>query len=107
MSMSGVTDTYHNDKKVLTATFNTLDGANQAVKALQKLQKAEKQEKQDLLDEVNTVTLAKNAEGKLDIPLTSHESGRKGARIGALAGGVIGLIFPPAILATSALGAAV
>ncbi len=36
MSMSGVTDTYHNDKKVLTATFNTLDGANQAVKALQK-----------------------------------------------------------------------
>jgi uncharacterized membrane protein len=54
----------------------------------------------------NTVTVSKNAEGKLEVPLTKGESGRKGARIGALAGGVIGLVFPPSILATSALGAA-
>jgi uncharacterized membrane protein len=98
---SGVTTTYHDDKKVLTATFDTLDGANMALKAL------EKAEKHGLLDEENTVTVSKNAEGKLDIPLAKGESRRKGARIGALAGGVIGLVFPPSILAASALGAAV
>ena len=98
---SGVTATYHDDMKVLTATFDSLDGANLAVKALQKA------EKQGVLDAENTITLAKNAEGKLDVPLTAGESGRKGARIGALAGGVAGLVFPPSILATTALGAAV
>ncbi len=98
---SGVTSTFHDDKKVLTATFNTPDGANLAVQALQEA------EKQGLLDVENTVTVSKNAKGKLEIPQATSEGGRKGARIGALAGGVVGLIFPPSILATSALGAAV
>jgi uncharacterized membrane protein len=98
---SGITSTFHDDKKVLTATFNTPDGANLAVQALQEA------EKQGLLDVENTVTVSKNAKGKLEIPQATSEGGRKGARIGALAGGVVGLIFPPSILATSALGAAV
>jgi uncharacterized membrane protein len=99
--MSGVTATFHDDKKVLIATFNTLDGASLAVQALQEA------ETQGLLDVENTVTVSKNAKGKLDVPDAPGHSGRKGARIGALAGGVIGLIFPPSILATTALGAAV
>ena len=98
---SGVTATFHDDKKVLTATFNTLDGAQLAVQALQEA------EQQGLLDVENTITVAKNAKGKLDIPPTTGASGSKGARIGALVGGVMGIIFPPAILATTALGAAV
>ena len=97
---SGVTDTFHNDRMVLTATFDSLDGANLAVQALQEA------EKQGLLDVENTITISKNAKGKLEVPDPAH-TGRKGARVGALAGGVIGLIFPPSILATSALGAAV
>jgi uncharacterized membrane protein len=99
--MSGVTRTYHDDKKVLTATFNTLDGATLALQALQEA------EQQGLLDVENTVTVAKSAEGKLDLPRTPVDSGGKGARVGALVGGVMGLVFPPAILATTALGAAV
>ena len=47
---SGVTETYHDDKKVLTATFDTLDGANMALKAL------EKAEKHGPLDAENTIT---------------------------------------------------
>src|SRR3954452_23707564 len=89
------------DKKVLTATFDTLGGANLAVNKLQKL------EKRGLLDVNNTITVSKNAWDKIDVNQTTGDSSRKGAGIGAVVGGVIGLIFPPSLLATTALGAAV
>jgi len=98
--MSGVTDSYADDKKVLTATFPTQGGANLAVKKLQEL------EKQGLLDVENTITVNKNALDMIDVHETTGDSGRKGAGIGALVGGVLGLIFPPSILASTALGAA-
>jgi uncharacterized membrane protein len=99
--MLGVTDSYADDKKVLTATFPTQGGANLAVKTLQEL------EKQGLLDVENTITVNKNALDQIDVHETTGDSGRKGAGIGALVGGVLGLIFPPSILATTALGAAI
>lgn len=99
--MSGVTDTYHDDKMVLTATFPMQGGATLAVKKLQEL------EKQGLLDVENTITVNKNPWDKIDVHETTGDSGRKGAGIGALVGGVVGLLFPPSILATTALGAAV
>ena len=98
--MSGVTDSYADDKKVLTATFPTQGGANLAVKTLQELGK------QGLLDVENTITVNKNALDMIDVHETTGDSGRKGAGIGALVGGVLGLIFPPSILASTALGAA-
>lgn len=101
MTDSGVTDSYANDKQVLTATFPTQGGANLAVKKLQEL------EKQGLLDVENTITVNKNAWDKIDVHETTDGSGKQGAKIGALVGGVVGLIFPPSILATTALGAAV
>ena len=51
--MSGVTDTYHEDPLVLTATFPLLGGANLAVQKLQEL------EKQGLLDVENTLRSAR------------------------------------------------
>src|SRR3954468_10604111 len=101
MSDSGVTDTYHEDPLVLTATFPILGGANLAVQKLQEL------EKQGLLDVDNTITVSKNAWDKIDVNQTTGDSSRKGAGIGAVVGGVIGLIFPPSLLATTSLGAAV
>jgi uncharacterized membrane protein len=88
-------------KKVLTATFDTLGGANLAVKKLQEL------EHKDLLDLENTITVSKNAWDKLDVHQTTGDSARKGAGIGALVGAVAGIIFPPSLLATTALGATV
>jgi uncharacterized membrane protein len=85
----------------LTATFPILGGANLAVKKLQDL------EKQGLLDVDNTITVSKNAWDKIDVHQTTGDSGRKGAGIGAVVGGVLGVIFPPSLLATTALGAAV
>lgn len=89
------------NRKVLTATFDTLGEANLAVNALQEL------EKKDLLDIADTLTVSKNAWDKLDVHETTGDSAKEGAGIGALVGAVAGLIFPPAILATTALGAAV
>lgn len=88
-------------KKVLTATFDTLGGANLAVKKLQDL------ENKDLLNIEDTLTVSKNAWDKLDVHETTGDSARKGAGVGALAGAVVGLIFPPSLLATTALGATV
>lgn len=88
-------------KKVLTATFDTLGGANLAVKQLQDL------EQKDLLDVEDTLTVSKNAGDKLDVHETTGDSGKEGAGIGALIGAVAGAIFPPSILATTALGTAV
>ena len=99
--MPGVTDSYRDDKRVLTATFPTQGGANLAVKQLQEL------EKHGLLDVENTITVNKNAWDKIDVHETTGNSARHDAGIGALVGGVLGLIFPPSILATTALGAAV
>ena len=86
--MPGVTDSHADDKKVLTATFPTQGGANLAVKKLQDL------EKQGLLDVDNTITVNKNAWDKIDVHETTGGSGRKDAGIGALVGGVLGVIFP-------------
>ena len=70
--MSGVTETYHEDPKVLSATFPTLGGANLAVQKLQEL------EKQGLLDVDNTITVSKNAWDKIDVNQTTGDSGRRG-----------------------------
>ena len=89
------------DKRVLTATFDSLGGANLAVQNLEGL------EKQGLLDVENTITVSKNAWDKIDVHETTGDSGRHGAKVGALVGAVAGLIFPPSILASTALGAAI
>jgi uncharacterized membrane protein len=89
------------DKRVLTATFDSLGGANLAVQKLEEL------EKQGLLDVENTMAVSKNAWGKIDVKETTGDSAKKGAGVGALVGGVLGLIFPPSILASTALGATI
>jgi uncharacterized membrane protein len=89
------------DRKVLTATFDSLGGANLAVKKLEEM------EKMHLLDVDNTITVSKNAWDKLDVHQTTGDSARHGAKVGALVGAVAGIIFPPSILATTAIGAAI
>lgn len=89
------------DKRVLVASFGTLGGANVAAVKLGDL------EKQGKLDVDNTVTVTKNAWDKVEFKDFSDMTVGRGAKIGALVGGVLGLIFPPSILATAALGGAV
>jgi uncharacterized membrane protein len=98
---SGVTESYQGDKRVLVASFDTLGGANLAVGELQRMEKA------GLLDVENTVTISKNAWDKLDVKQVGDVSTGQGAKIGAIVGGVVGLIFPPSLLASAALGAGI
>ena len=47
------------------------------------------------------------ADGKVKIEETADPSGKKWAKRGAIAGGLVGLIFPPAIIASAAVGGGV
>ena len=54
--------------------------------------------------EVEALALVeRDSEGKIHVKDTSHETGT-GAKIGAVGGALVGLIFPPSLLATAALG---
>ena len=55
--------------------------------------------------EVEALALVERAsDGKIHVKDTSNETGT-GAKIGAVGGALVGLIFPPSLLATAALGA--
>jgi uncharacterized membrane protein len=101
ITMTDVTVTESGDKLVLTATFDTLGGANLAVEKLYSL------EKEGLLDVDNTVTISKNAWNELDVKQAADVTPEQGAGLGALVGGILGMIFPPSVLATTTLGAAI
>lgn len=98
---SGMTESYQGDKRVLVASFDTLGGANLAVGEMHRMEKA------GLLDVENTVTISKNAWDKLDVKQVGDVSTGQGAKVGAIVGGVVGLIFPPSLLASAALGAGI
>jgi uncharacterized membrane protein len=51
--------------------------------------------------------VTKGADGKLQIHETREVTTKKGAKRGAIAAGVFGLIFPPSIIASAVLGGAI
>ena len=52
------------------------------------------------------VLVSRRADGKIHVDDDFHET-RKGAAWGAVGGAVVGLIFPPALLASAAVGAGI
>jgi uncharacterized membrane protein len=52
------------------------------------------------------ILVTRDADGKIDVKDNAGDVG-KGAAIGAVGGAIVGLIFPPAILATAAVGAGI
>jgi uncharacterized membrane protein len=87
--------------EVIVATFTRENGAKEALDQLTEVKK------DGLIDIQNAAVLRKDEEGKVHIKETADMSGRRGAGVGGVIGGVVGLIFPPSILATAAVGAAV
>jgi len=55
---------------------------------------------------IDAAAIVHGADGKVRFEETADPSGRKWAKRGALAGGVVGLIFPPSIIGAAAVGAA-
>src|SRR6476469_3099311 len=79
--------------EVVLAAFNDEDGAE---KALGQLKQAKKER---LIGIRNAAVLWKDDKGKLHFKETADMRGGKG--------GVVGLVFPPSILASAAVGAAI
>jgi uncharacterized membrane protein len=87
--------------ELVVAAFADEQGAQRALEAL----KAAKKEK--LIGIRDAAVIARDANNKLHIKETGDMRGAKGAGIGALVGGAVGLLFPPAVLATAAAGAVI
>lgn len=87
--------------ELIVAAFQTENGADNALKNLQAAKK------QHLIAIQNAAVIRRDVNNKLHITETADWSGGKGAAVGAIVGGAIGLIFPPSLLATGVIGAAI
>jgi uncharacterized membrane protein len=87
--------------EVMFAVYSTEDGAAGAVASLKEM------DKEQTIDIVDAATLVKDADGNATVKQESLPSVKKGTGIGALIGGAIGLIFPPSIIASAAIGAGI
>ena len=84
--------------EVFVATYGTEDGAAAAAKAFQEAQR------DGAIDLIDAAVIVHTAEGKVKVEETADPSGKKWAKRGAIAGGVAGLIFPPSIIVSAAVG---
>jgi uncharacterized membrane protein len=87
--------------ELVIAAFQTEDGAENALKQLQQANKAH------WIDIDNAAVIRRDAADKLHIKDVKDMTGRRGAAIGGVVGGVLGILFPPTLLASAAIGAGV
>jgi uncharacterized membrane protein len=76
---------------------------HEAGSALKDFQAAQRDGAIDLID---GAVIVHRADGKVQFEETADPSGKKWAKRGAIAGGVVGLIFPPSIIAGAVVGGA-
>lgn len=86
--------------EVFVAAYGTEGGAGEALKDFRAAERA------GAIDLIDGAVIVHKAGGKVDFEETADPSGKKWAKRGAIAGGVVGLIFPPSIIGTAVVGAA-
>jgi uncharacterized membrane protein len=86
--------------EVFAATYGTEEGAASALKDFQAAERA------GSIDLIDAAVIVHSAEDKVTFEETADPSGRKMAKRGAIAGGIVGLIFPPSIIASAIVGGA-
>jgi uncharacterized membrane protein len=89
-------------EKPLIAFIATYDDAADAHQDYEEVKQAHQA---GFISEYDAAVVWKNDKGKVQIDSVSNEASRKWLWAGLGAGALIGLIFPPSILATSAIGA--
>src|SRR5262245_22131900 len=57
------------------------------------------------IDLVDAAIVSKDAEGKVHVQETKEVTGKKGAKRGAIVGGLFGLLFPPSLIGAAIVGA--
>jgi uncharacterized membrane protein len=83
--------------ELFVAMYGTEDGAGAALKDFKMAQR------EGAIDLIDAAVIVHTAEGKVKTEETADPSGKKRAKQGAIAGGVIGLIFPPSIIVSAAV----
>jgi uncharacterized membrane protein len=89
-----------NEVEVFVAAFGDEEQAGSALKDFQTM------DREGSIELIDAAVIVRRADGTVKFEETADPSGKKWAKRGAIAGGLVGLIFPPSILATAAVGAA-
>jgi uncharacterized membrane protein len=84
--------------ELFVASFGSEPEAGAALKDFQAAQRA------GSIDLIDAAVIVHAADGKVRFEETADPSGKKWAKRGAIAGGVVGLIFPPSIIAGAVVG---
>ncbi|HET6171587.1 MAG TPA: DUF1269 domain-containing protein [Gaiellales bacterium] len=84
--------------EVFVAMYGSEGGAAEAVKDFKAAQR------DGAIDLIDAAVIVHTADGKVKFDETADPSGKKWAKRGAIAGGVVGLIFPPSIILSAAVG---
>ena len=84
--------------ELFVATYGTEEGAAAAAKDFQAA------EREGAIDLIDAAVIVHTADGKVKFEETADPSGKKWAKRGAIAGGVVGLIFPPSLIASAIVG---
>jgi uncharacterized membrane protein len=84
--------------QVFIAVFDNEYEAKEALKDFKQM------EKDHSIDLVDGAVIVRDAEGKVKFEETADPSAKKWAGRGAIAGGLVGLIFPPSLIATAVVG---
>jgi uncharacterized membrane protein len=86
--------------ELFVAAFDTEQEAGATLKDFKAM------DREGSIELIDAAAIVHRADGKVHFEETADPSGRKWAKRGAIAGGVVGLIFPPTIIASAAVGAA-
>ena len=89
-----------NQVQVFIAAF---ENEGQAAAALKDFRAMDREGSIDLID---AVIVVRSLDGKVHFEETADPSGKKWAKRGAIAGGLVGLIFPPSLIVGAAVGGA-
>ena len=84
--------------ELFIASFNGEHGAGTSLKDFQAAQRA------GSIELIDAAVIVHTRDGKVKFEETADPSGKKWAKRGAIAGGVVGLIFPPSIIAGAVVG---
>lgn len=89
-----------NPVQVFVAAFDTEEQAGAALRDFRAM------DREGSIDLIDAAVVVRGVDGKVRFEETADPSGKKWAKRGAIAGGLVGLIFPPSLIASAAIGAA-
>lgn len=86
--------------EVFVAAFGTEEEAGATLKDFKAM------DREGSIELIDAAVIVHGTDGKVHFEETADPSGKRWAKRGAIAGGLVGLIFPPSILGAAAVGAA-